>query len=463
MNDSITKCMRKIFLATLAITHSVIASVSLQPSSASGYHYYIPKMDSLISGYGMGTNISYRIMRFEDIAFLNEAILEFNFKTRYIWPTHMTLGEESYPIDRMYHNITNTYGRVIEQLDNSVRQGQGYYYYIDITPNGKIPSYISPNVEFDLLYQVENNTDADSIYRSITGLTSDRCIDIRTMWITSNTQHRAPKASRICSLYSSIEKFHKLRTIGLQNSFIYPYNIDRVSGGTNINNGVNYYFDYDSENWIGEPYSSESTASGSIGDMELRIRTNYVKRKRSATTYSDRFVISPIEEDKSFTRICYSYSSMSNSPATLICYNDYIEHCGHSVRDTIASIRRISLLSLTKTIDSSSSQEETTTTKYILVDSTNQEWVEDISSTYGRKFTSMPFLDLPNRMPEFFNKYFNEIPLSIDGIDAPPDPPDPDRDGSPTTSRYKTVEYTARLLWSIQIVGINYFTLFDGM
>ena len=453
---------------------------ALVPSAANQYKYIVPPVAywPIVDGVGMGDTVSYRAIRYTDIAWLGNAMGEYE-KIRNALYTQPRFYSP-------YYQTTNTLTMRLENPYGKIQVPGGYY--VNWYGSSSLPTYLDGDKDLSssITLPAGYSGSAYSAWPVIASVSSSDQWNTASLFtaLYANSVSRVILLSTITNAYSSIKKLHSLKWVSGQTSIYNQnepgYRIEHV--GNTVQ--TDYEWDADSQSWNEHVYTYGYSPSGA-GQFSFVAYSKSTKGYDDATDSEGEPVLSPVE--KSITRVdAYPYyTSTSAIPYTLVLndpiggvYNSDKQMIGNDIswRERIESFRRISCFSINTiyserfaaTAPNVYQTTNYTGTAYVLVDTSDGPYIEQpiISSGFSfnrihKGFTGLSLGDS--------SSFFSSI-LGVERIQELAkecqDPREPvyddygDADYWDSPSR--ELKYTLSHMWSVTVVKPRYTCTFDN-
>lgn len=322
--------MNKASIIVLSIFASIasLASVTLSPSSAAGYKHAVVNMPSLIQGIGMGPSEGYKVLRYEDRIFLQEAFLERAMMQAACENLGRYLADET---DNFY-NYQNTYGVVIKKLSIPHTYNTTYVNY---NSNGSHSQFIDKDMATITVPPSGNIKPSfdDQMFEYFTGLSfSDRYTIYFDFYNVLTNQ--VLRAKDIEDGYKTLQSLDKIWII--RSSHTYGISVPYTSSFTKTGYSEYYRWDYDNSQWeytyTPETYMYDTSVS------EYQCQTYmYISKDYNWVTDEGEFNVSPMyKTEYSVIGIPTYQSATSNKPNARICKLLEIEHGGYSASQSLS-------------------------------------------------------------------------------------------------------------------------------
>lgn len=304
--------IRIIILSIVVIL--INTSFAIYPELSSNYTLCELSNPDLIKGKIMGTSGDYKVLRYEDVAFITECF------------GYISLADSSFTIPRVYTSpeipmyyvsrsgITLKYPNV----PNTPQKYNSYSQYSD--------RFL---VSFNMLgLPLNDSTNITYIKESILMLPWEE----ETIQIPNSITNRILKKERIVELYQALDKYKSLNYItinninsanppfienDINNPFFNAGDFDVVKCSQDY--GTTYQFSYDSYSWIEYPDIETTNTMIQITSQQ----GFYSAQKAGYSTKSYYYTEYEEEENESETRIVFTVSPMCETAYTVERYTDY--------------------------------------------------------------------------------------------------------------------------------------------
>jgi hypothetical protein len=453
---------------------------TLVPSAANQYKYQVPPVDywGLVDGVGMGDTVSYRAIRYTDIAWLGNALREY-----------AKIQKDLFTSPRSYspfYQTTNTLTMKLENPYGKVTTPSGYY--VNWYGSSSLPTYLDGDKDLSasLTLPAGYNGSVYSAWPVIAGVSSADQWSTASLFtaLSANSSSRVLLLSTITNTYWSLKKLHALKWVSpsssIYNTYATAYRIEQ--DGNNVN--TYYDWDWDTESWTASVYTNSYTLSGA-GQFTFVAYSYSSKSYDNATDSEGEPVLSPVE--KSITRVdAYPYyTSTSAIPYTLVIndpiggvYNSDKQRIGNDIswRERIDSCRRVSCFSVAETYSerfaaTAPNVYQTTNytgTAYVLVDTSDGPYIEEAITSSGfsfkrihKGFTGLSLGDSQT----FFRSILggDRIQELAKECEDPREPEfDEWHDADFLDAPSRTLKYTVSHLWTVTVIKPKYTCTFDG-
>ena len=376
--------------------NSVVLSIlsfaaTLTPSSAAGYNYLVPppECSSLIRGSGMGDTVSYRAIRYTDVAWLGNAVMEFK-----------KLQHDIFSSPRFYSpfsQVTNTLSmRLLNPAAHISRpSGETVNYYTATA----LPSFLAADksISADGALPAGYGGSVGAAWPVVAGVTAADAWTLSSLFgvLDARANSRVIGVAAITNAYASVAKLHGLKFVSGNTSLSHP------SAGE-------YRMVTDGRETV-EHYSDIGGDDGSVNwEKSITVTTNFEHSIPSsvgaasgfelvAYARSERWYEYSIVTNLNQSPVCQSscrfdfypyYNSATGVPRTVVInrpveriYNAAAQDIGSDMSwpARIGTFKRVSCFKIVRHLEerhasrgtSGGQTESATTTEYVLVDTTD--------------------------------------------------------------------------------------------
>lgn len=454
---------------------------TLVPSAANQYKYHVPPVDywGLVDGVGMGDTVSYRAIRYTDIAWLGNALREY-----------AKIQKDLFTSPRSYspfYQTTNTLTMKLENPYGKVTTPSGYY--VNWYSASSLPTYLDGNKDLSASAALPAgyNGSVYSAWPVIAGVSSADQWSTTSLFaaLSANSSSRVVLLLTITNAYWSLKKLHTLKWVSSQTGIYNSY----PSGGYRTEQAGNkvdtwYDWDWNSQSWITESSTNSYSLSGA-GQFTFVAYSYSNKSYKDSLDEDNNVVLSPVQS--TITRVdAYPYFTATNAiPYTLVIndpiggvYNSDKQKLGDDISwsERIESFKRVSCFSIatsyTEYFAATAPYVYQSTnysgTAYVLVDTSDGFYVENPISSGGLSF---------NRMCKGFNgltlgdsrNFFRSILGSArlqELAKLCQNPREPVFDeyhyADYWDSPSRELKYTVSHLWTVTVIKPKYTCTFDG-
>ena len=454
---------------------------TLVPSAANQYKYHVPPVEywPLVDGVGMGDTVSYRAIRYTDIAWLGNALRECEKIKKDLYTSPRTYSPFYQTTNTLTMKLENPYAKVSPPIGYDVNWGGA----------SSLPTYLDGNKDLSASAALPAgyNGSAGSAWPVIAGVSSADQWSTTSLFaaLSANSSSRVVLLSTITNAYWSLKKLHTLKWVSSQTGIYNSY----PSGGYRVDqdgNTVNTYYDWDwsTESWTASVYTNSYSLSGA-GQFTFIAYSYSTKEYDYALDNNNDVVLSPLESTITRVDAYPYYTSTSAIPYTIVIndpiggvYNSEKQKIGDDIswRERIESYRRVSCFSIATSYSERFAATAPdvyrttnyTGTAYVLVDTSDGFYIDVPITSGGLSFNRMckGFTGLTlGDSRSFFRSVLGSARIQ-ELAKVCEDPREPEFDEYDYCDYFdypqRTLKYTVSHLWTVTVIKPKYTCTFDG-